>query len=361
MDKAVLILAKWNEPHTAALRWSLDRMDIPTRIAPDFSCVGRRISIHADGGGMRWWSDACPDAPRSIWFRRPAAPEPEPCMESDREFLTVQWKFFQKNLFDLGTKVLDTLWINDPVAAYAAESKLVQLQAAAELDIPFPDMVVTNHAEDVARLIQRWGRVIYKTFYPHSWLSRSKGKLYDLGVTLLDADSELPEASIAMCPGIFQRYIDKTEDIRVTVIGDRIFAVRVLKQSGAAYLDWRQQVLADETRMETVQLPAAWEERIRRLMKKLGIVVGCADLVVDQQGDMYFLEVNQAGQFLFVEEKLPEVPLLRAMTAMLMQGRCDYSLDACDPVHFGDFKRSDEHQRVMDSYGEAALIASEEP
>ncbi|RAP59539.1 hypothetical protein [Oleiagrimonas sp. MCCC 1A03011] len=361
MDKAVLILAKWNEPHTAALRWSLDRMGIPTRIAPDFSRVGQRISIHADDGGTHWWSDACPETPRSIWFRRPEMPEPKQCMEADREFLTIQWKLFQRNLFDLGTKLLDTLWINDPAAAYAAESKLVQLQAAAELGIPFPDMVVTNHAEDVTRLIERWGQVIYKTFYPHSWVSRSEGTLYDLGVTLLDADSELPEASIAMCPGIFQRYIEKTEDIRVTVIGDRIFAVRVLKHAGGAYLDWRQKVLANETRVEMVQLPATWEDHIRRLMKKLGIVIGCADLVVDQQGDMYFLEINQAGQFLFVEEKLPEVPLLRAMTAMLIQGRCDYSLDACDPVHFRDYKQSAEHQRVMDSYGEVALIASEEP
>lgn len=41
-------------------------------------------------------------------------------------------------------------------------------------------------------------------------------------------------------------------------------------------------------------------------MDALGLVFGCIDLVADDHDELHFLEINQAGQFLFVEHDAPE-------------------------------------------------------
>jgi hypothetical protein len=84
-------------------------------------------------------------------------------------------------------------------------------------------------------------------------------------------------------------------------------------------------------------LPDPWDAALRRLMDALGLVFGCIDLVADDNDDLHFIEINQAGQFLFVEHDAPGVPLLRAMAAMLAQGRPDYAMETIADVTYADF------------------------
>ncbi|MBE1159886.1 ATP-grasp domain-containing protein [Dyella acidiphila] len=365
MNTRVLILSAWNDPHGAAVRWALEKNAVDTVMSPSlFTGDAARYSIWSSDQDTRLHSShfAGDDTGfRSAWYRRPMFPEPVAQLEADREFISRQWRYFQRNVFDLGAQLGNTLWVNQPVPGMMAESKLVQLQAARAAGLTFPELVVTNDAADVRELIERHGRVVYKTFYPQSWQSASTGGIYSLGVVLLDAHSELPEQAIATCPGIFQRYIDKAYDVRVTIIGSKFFAVRMLKQNGEAYLDWRPSALAEETVMEPFELSQSMTDRLRDLMRRLDIVFGCVDLVVDRNGEAYFLEVNQAGQFLFVEERTRSLPLLRAITAMLSSGRTDYSLEDCAPVSFLDYLQTDDYRAVMESLQEEPLLAAIEP
>jgi glutathione synthase/RimK-type ligase-like ATP-grasp enzyme len=363
MNAGVAILSERIDQHASAVQWALTRNGIPSFVVPDVNAFAKRVSIHANEDGLAWrtyGADAHAMALRSVWFRRPKPPEPGHCLEEDKQFLSQQLKLFQKNVFDLDSHLIDALWINRPTSALLTESKLLQLREAQAVGLAFPEMVVTNRAEDVAQLIKRWGRVVYKSFYPHTWHSASQNTYHSVGVVLLDEHSELSEASIAMCPGIFQRYIDKKLDIRVTVVGDRMFAVEILKQNGGAFLDWRTSVSDDESVMKPCRLDQALEQKIRALMSRLGIVFGCIDLVVDRDNNVFFLEVNQAGQFLFVEDKVREVPLLQAVTAMLAEGRCDYSMDSHKPVRLAEYLASDEYQQAAQSNDQPLAALSEE-
>ncbi|MGN6228731.1 MAG: ATP-grasp domain-containing protein [Dyella sp.] len=224
---------------------------------------------------------------------------------------------------------------------------MVQLQAAREVGLSFPELVVTNDVRDVKMMLERWPKLVFKTFYPHSWRSEATGKVFSISVKLLDRDSELPEEAIALSPGIFQRYIEKAYDVRVTIIGDRFFSVQMRQNDGVAYVDWRDHMEDEDMLMEVVSIPAPIEDKLRALMKRLGLVYGCIDLVVDREGNVYFLEVNQAGQFLFLEEALPGLPLMRAMTAMLASGCVNYSLEDGGRFNFSDFLSTDDYQEVI--------------
>lgn len=365
MNSHVLILAPWNDPHADAVRWALNKNGVKSVVTPSFAAdEGARFSIWSNQQDTTLQnSHFCSGDTgfRSAWYRRPASPQPEPSLDADREFITRQWRFFQKNVFDLAPLVGNTLWVNKPTSGMVAESKLVQLEAARAAGLVFPELVVTNNAEDARKMIERYGRVVYKTFFPQSWQSEATGNIYSLGIALLDADSELPEEPIAVCPGIFQRYIDKAYDLRITVIGSKFFPVRIRKQNGEAHLDWRQTVLHEETFAEPFELSQTLTDQLCDLMRRLDIVFGCLDIVVDREGQAYFLEVNQAGQFLFMEEKTGSSPLLRAITAMLSTGRCDYSLSDCVPLSFLEYQQSDDYQKVMDSLKEMPLCVSMEP
>lgn len=88
----------------------------------------------------------------------------------------------------------------------------------------------------------------------------------------------------------------------------------------------------------TCRLALRDDAALRRLMESLGLVFGCIDLVAGEHDVLHVLEINQAGQFLFVEHDTPELPLLRATAAMLAVGRPDHSLDTiADDVSYATY------------------------
>jgi hypothetical protein len=161
--------------------------------------------------------------------------------------------------------------------------------------------------------------------------------------------SRVPDASIAMCPSTFQRYIDKKSDIPATVIGDRMYAMEIVKNDGGAFLDWCSSTMDEVCVMKPFQLGHLLQQKLKALTSRLGIVFGCIDLVIDRDNSVFFLEVNQAGQFLFVEEKVGSLPLLQSVMAMLMEARCDYSSEATKKVALADYFASDEYQEALKS------------
>ena len=76
-------------------------------------------------------------------------------------------------------------------------------------------------------------------------------------------------------------------------------------------------------------------------MRMLGLAFGCIDLIVTPQGEYVFLEVNEMGQFLWVEQREPACPLLRAFATLLIEGRLDRSsvLVGTDRISFGGVPR----------------------
>jgi glutathione synthase/RimK-type ligase-like ATP-grasp enzyme len=348
VEASVFIFSFAYDPHATAVAWALRHNGIPYRFNPSLRVdVQTRLSLRIGEteNGIAI-DDIDTRRVRSAWHRRPKLPDAGHCLEADRSFIEGQWKYVQKGVFDVADALLDALWVNHPRAADYAESKLAQLQAARAAGLRIPDTLISNHAPDVAKLIQRRGKIVFKTFYPQSWQDLNKKLTYQMSVVALDATSDLPEQAIAMAPGIYQQYIDKVYDIRVTIIGCKLFAIRMKKASGEAYFDWRPHSYDDDMQVDDFAVSETLESQLRDVMKRLGIVFGCIDLVVDRQGDIYFLEVNQAGQFLFVEDMLPQLQTLRAMAAMLIAGSTHYSINDCVDIKLKDYLESDEYREL---------------
>ena len=99
--------------------------------------------------------------------------------------------------------------------------------------------------------------------------------------------------------------------IHITYFGDKYIAVKIdSQQLESAKMDWRA-APTKKLLLEQVMLPDMIDCACKTIMKNLGIVFGCFDFIVTPDGEYYFLEVNEQGQFLWIEEVNPDIKMLQ--------------------------------------------------
>jgi glutathione synthase/RimK-type ligase-like ATP-grasp enzyme len=67
-------------------------------------------------------------------------------------------------------------------------------------------------------------------------------------------------------------------------------------------VDWRREALRLAGRWRPTQLPERTERGLLSLARRLGLAHGSADLLEDAYGRLWFLELNPAGEWLWLEE-----------------------------------------------------------
>ncbi len=107
---------------------------------------------------------------------------------------------------------------------------------------------------------------------------------------------------VALTAHQVQYYVDKIMDVRVVVVGDRLFPVAIHPLSEAARVDFRTDYRA--LRHEVIELPDGVVQGIRRFMTESGLLMASMDFSVSRDGRYYFLESNPAGgQYGWLEAK----------------------------------------------------------
>ena len=109
---------------------------------------------------------------------------------------------------------------------------------------------------------------------------------------------------LAVAPATFQPLLRKKSDIRVTIVGERVFSAEICSQSDKdASIDWRRTSDPDLPHKRHA-LPHTLEKCLLEYMQCLGLHYGAIDLVLDETGDYWFLEVNPGGQWLWLDRIL---------------------------------------------------------
>ncbi|RMF66773.1 MAG: hypothetical protein D6740_12690, partial [Alphaproteobacteria bacterium] len=244
-----------------------------------------------------------------IWARRIRMPQPPPVVsKEDHAFAARELRFFHNALWHAVAP--DAFWVNPFAAARRADSKLLQLRLARAAGLTIPETLVSNDPGEIRAFLQahRETGVVYKPFAVNSW-EEDGGMLATLTSTVSEKD--LPDDEVLRAtPNILQRRVPKAYEVRLTIMGAHAVAVRIDSQnhpSGA--VDWRN-IFPEELPLSPLTLPEDVVARCRAVMKALGIVFGCMDLIVTPGGEVVFLEVNEMGQWLWIEFRLPDVPLL---------------------------------------------------
>ena len=205
---------------------------------------------------------------------------------------------------------LNPFWINHPTKDDEAARKVFQLKRAVELGFRVPRTRVTNSPERALRFIEEQGatRTIYKAFSATERAWRETRLLREEELALLD--------NVRYAPVIFQEYIPAEVDLRITVIGDAIFAAAIHSQETDYKVDFRMTM--DAARFEAWSLPPEVERMIHAYMQSLGLVYGAIDMRLTPEGEYVFLEINPCGQWLFVEQRTGQ-PITQCLVQLMIE------------------------------------------
>ncbi|MEO4017256.1 MvdC/MvdD family ATP grasp protein [Pseudomonas rossensis] len=248
----------------------------------------------------------------AAYFRRPGAPYvPESVTDAgERAYIAAEWSSFLKSFYArLGGR-----WLNSPSNIFAAEDKPLQLLMAHELGFKVPTVTVTNDIES-ARQVAEMGQAIGKPLRQAVLTGERERVIFTTRLGKLEDDQA---QSIALTPFIVQSEIVKKYDVRVTVVGEYVFATAIWSQDHVeTEVDWRQGSRPD-LRHEKIELPVEIQKQCIALVSGLGLRYGAIDLVCDQQDELWFLEINPNGQWAWIEN-LTGYPIASAIVDDLLK------------------------------------------
>lgn len=254
----------------------------------------------------------------------------------DREFVSSEIRSFVNAALPLIGK--SSFWVNDENQSLAAENKFLQLRVAQDVGFKIPTTLASNSPDDVRAFVKDQKRAIYKPMRGHAW--KSKGGKLSLFVNTVSMDDLEDDHVLKACPGIYQEYVEKAFEVRVVVMGDEITSCAIHARD---HTDWRFDQAKGNLVCSHYELPLAIKEKCLALVKSLGLVFGCIDLIVTPDNQHVFLENNEAGQFLWMEEVLPDLPLLDKFSRFLNSG--DSNFQYCSdsqPVRWHELKLTEE-------------------
>jgi hypothetical protein len=235
-----------------------------------------------------------------VWFRRPDAPRPDARLADTRmrRYVTEEC---HAHIEDVWNALPCPAFPAVPAVMARAALKLSQLGVAGEVGFELPPTLATTNPAALLDFHRRHdGRVISKVAGP------TLGRFYGPEVgrytePVTTRDIGYVEA-VRLAPAIFQASIDKRVELRITVVGERVFPVEIHSQDAARTRgDWRRYDLG-LTPHRLHALPDEISRRCARLVRRLGLAYGAIDMILTPEGRYVFIEINPNGQFLWIEQ-----------------------------------------------------------
>jgi glutathione synthase/RimK-type ligase-like ATP-grasp enzyme len=253
------------------------------------------------------------DDVKSVWYRRPNR-----VGSFSRRKLTDYARAETVDNVYAALTAIDCLHLPGPRWTLdRGELKILQLRAAEKLGFQLPPTQITNSPAEFITFFNDQPKVISKVGQSAAFqLTHPEFARYTEVVTRRDLAFA---ATIAECPVLFQGYVPKQLELRITVVGEQLFAVEIDSQASAhATTDWRRYD-PSTTPYRRHELPRRVAERCLALTRALGLQYGAIDLILSPSGEYVFLEINPSGQYGWIES-LTGLPITAAICDLLAAG-----------------------------------------
>lgn len=236
---------------------------------------------------------------KSVWYRRHVSPELPADLEAGvRDFCERETRAFLEGIL---TALPVERWMSLRQAITQAERKPYQLAMAARLGLTIPDTIITNDQSDVLN-IAKHHKLIAKAV-SSGYISYPDGNRAIFTNALSSEDLDNLDG-LTLAPVTFQELVDKISDIRVTIIGDEVFAAEIISQGReSSRIDWRA---TDDPQLphRKHELPSEIANRCRELVSRLGLAFGALDFALKPDGTYVFFEINPNGEWVWLEDRL---------------------------------------------------------
>lgn len=362
----VIILARPNDNHTSPIKWALKQAGYNVVCWAGLSwSEEQQTSILFDKQTRLVLGPHKVEPADVVWIRRPEPPVPHPkVLEADRKFADNEYHNFYQTIAYM-FEALPVRCINKHSAARFINNKGVQLHLANACGLRVPKTLLSNSPQATKDFVASDSRrMICKAFTPHMWERRSQRDVA-ITETFEITREQLPEDEVlTFAPGIYQDMVVKQFDVRTVLMGDRIYSHALHNPKKA--LDWRGDAARGRVDVEIIPTPPEIENQLLAFAGRAGICFGSVDFAVDMEGRWWFLEINEEGQFLWLDLKNRAARMLERFCAFLTmaEGSTD-SLEKRAALFpsFSDFERFREQQDVpeLDAVVPGSPFLSAEP
>lgn len=232
----------------------------------------------------------------AAWYRRPNIFGFLPQTDVARhKSLDTERKLLQHSLWEL---IDSSKWLNHPDLNRKADHKLIELKVAKELGFAIPDTIVANHWDIIQKQLPE--DIILKMVYGETYKKDEMRVLYTH--PLKNNPHDLPLRSNPF-PGIWQPFIPKRREWRITVVDDRFFDAAVYTDKDAKS-DWRKPATSHAVKFKREKFPDDLKEKCLLYLNHFQLRYGAFDFIETPDGQIIFLECNPNGQFMWLEEEL---------------------------------------------------------
>jgi glutathione synthase/RimK-type ligase-like ATP-grasp enzyme len=178
--------------------------------------------------------------------------------------------------------------------------KLRQLDAARDCGLVIPETLYTDDPEAARAFVARHGAVIAKLHEPLTQSMDGSGAT--VSTRALEPEDIEALDTLAACPMILQERVHKRGELRVAVVGQRVYAARIVfpGTDPDEVVDWRR--MDRPWRWEAATLPEAARAALVATHAALGLNFGAVDLIERPDGALVFLETNPHGEWWMLQD-----------------------------------------------------------
>ncbi len=193
-------------------------------------------------------------------------------------------------------------WMNRPWLEDFVDNKIIQGRDAKRFGLRVPKTLVTNDEDSARKFIKSCnGGAIIKQLSEIGLIDDNPGtpETYGFYTSRVTEDTLKHLNEVNHAPCLFQEDIPKKADIRVTVVGKKIFAHAIDSQSRpASKTDFRRE---PDLPYEKFNFPEETGAALLQMLQSWGIVFAACDMVLTPDDELIFLEANVAGNWLWLE------------------------------------------------------------
>src|SRR5581483_8028318 len=254
----------------------------------------------------------------AVWLRQPDPPAHGSAAPGAAKKFGDYPAFFDALAYMLES--LPVRCINTYSASQLVRNKGVQLHLAGTSGLKIPATLMSNSPAAVREFFDQYpNNAICKAFASHVWQQQGSE---DISVTetfcltreQLPSDDEI----FTYAPAIYQEIVAKEFDVRMVLMGEQIYSYALRTPENS--LDWRFDAARKNLTVEIISTPPDVEAGLLLFAQKTGVCFGVLDFAVDRDGQWWFLEINEQGQFLWLDQFGLDSSLLQKFCAFLTSG-----------------------------------------
>ncbi len=226
----IIVLAHPKDDHAEPVQWALEHAGYQAACWSGVSCMEQeQASLLLPQPPRLFLGSLELEAGDAVWLRQPNPPWQDHVIAETGE-KSGQPRY--SALFDAAMFMLETLpvrCVNRYSASHLVRNKGVQLRMAGASGLKIPATLMSNSPAEVRDFFDRYpDNAICKAFASHIWQQQGSEDIavtetFCLSREQLPGDDEV----FTFAPAIYQQMVVKQFDVRVVLMGERVYSIRI--------------------------------------------------------------------------------------------------------------------------------------